>query len=163
MHFLGIIAFTQISVNFLPSIQIPELFIETDCTNASAAEVEKTITKPVESITSTVDGVSKISSVSRDGESLVTLKLAWGTDVNYAMLEVREKLDELKASLPENAGRSTIYKIDPSTESIMTLAVNLPSTEDTTTPGVSFRRSSRLRNPMLFAKKISPPPERRSK
>jgi hydrophobic/amphiphilic exporter-1 (mainly G- bacteria), HAE1 family len=124
---LGIISLTQISVNFLPSIQIPELFIETDYTNASAAEVEKTITKPVESITSTVDGVSKISSVSRDGESLVTLKLAWGTDVNYTMLEVREKLDELKASLPENVGRSTIYKIDPSTESIMTLAVNFTS------------------------------------
>jgi HAE1 family hydrophobic/amphiphilic exporter-1 len=121
---LGIIAFTQISVNFLPSIQIPELFIETDYTNASAAEVEKTITKPIESITSTVDGVSKISSVSRDGRSLVTLKLAWGTDVNYAMLEVREKLDELRASLPENADRSTIYKIDPSTEAIMTLSVN---------------------------------------
>ncbi len=129
---LGIISFTQISVNFLPSIEIPELFVETDYANVSAAEVEKTITKPIESITSTVDGVSKISSVSRDGQSLVTLKLAWGTDVNYAMLEVREKLDELKGSLPDNAGRSTIYKIDPSTESIMTLAVHSVSNSGNT-------------------------------
>lgn len=122
---LGIISFTQISVNFLPPIEIPELFIETDFSNASAAEIEKTVTKPIESIASTVDGVSKISSVSRDGQSLITLNLAWGTDVNYAMLEVREKLDEIRQSLPENADRPTIYKIDPSTESIMTLAVNL--------------------------------------
>ncbi len=124
---LGIISFTQISVNFLPPIEIPELFIETDLHNASAAEVEKVITKPIESIASTVDGVNKISSVSRDGRSLITLDLSWGTDVNYAMLEVREKLDEIRASLPENTERSTIYKIDPSTESIMTLAVNLSS------------------------------------
>lgn len=122
---LGIISFTQISVNFLPPIEIPELFIETDFSNASAAEIEKTVTKPIESIASTVDGVSKISSVSRDGQSLITLNLAWGTDVNYAMLEVREKLDEIRQSLPENADRPTIYKIDPTTESIMTLAVNL--------------------------------------
>jgi hydrophobic/amphiphilic exporter-1 (mainly G- bacteria), HAE1 family len=140
---LGIIAFNQISVNFLPSIQIPELFIETDYTNASAAEVEKTITKPVESITSTVDEVNKISSVTRDGESLVTLKLAWGTDVNYAMLEVREKLDELKASLPDNAGRSTIYKIDPSTESIMTLAVNANNSDSITIKNSSNINSSK--------------------
>jgi len=122
---LGIISFTQISVNFLPQVDIPELLVETDFSNASAAEIEKTVTKPIESIISTVDGVNKISSVSRDGQSLITLKLAWGTDVNYAMLEVREKLDEIRQALPENADRPTIYKIDPSTESIMTLAVNL--------------------------------------
>ena len=122
---LGIISFTQISVNFLPPIAVPELFVETDFSNASAAEIEKTITKPIESITSTVDGVNKISSVSRDGQSLITIELSWGTDVNYAMLDVREKLDEIRSSLPENADRPTIYKIDPSTESIMTLAVNL--------------------------------------
>jgi len=121
---LGVISFTQISVNFLPPIEIPELFVETDFSNASASEVEKTITKPIESIVSTVDGINNISSVSRDGRSLITLELAWGTDVNYTMLEVREKLDEIRSSLPENTDRSTIYKIDPSTESIMTLAIN---------------------------------------
>ena len=87
---LGIISFTQTSINFLPPIEIPELLVETDYSNASAAEVEKTITKPIESIASTVDGVNKISSVSRDGQSLITLDLSWGTDVNYAMLEIRE-------------------------------------------------------------------------
>ncbi len=122
---LGIISFTQTSLNFLPPIEVPELFVETDFSNASASEVEKTITKPIESIASTVDGVNKISSVSRDGQALITLDLSWGTDVNYAMLEVREKLDEIRSSLPENADRPTIYKIDPSTESIMTLAINL--------------------------------------
>ena len=122
---LGIISFTHISINFLPPIEIPELLVETDYSNASAAEIEKTVTKPIESIASTVDGVNKITSVSRDGQSLITLNLSWGTDVNYAMLEVREKLDEIRSSLPENADRPTIYKIDPSTESIMTLAVNL--------------------------------------
>lgn len=126
---LGIISFTQISVNFLPPIEIPELFIETDFNNASAAEVEKVVTKPIESTISTVDGVKRISSVSRDGRSLITLELSWGTNVNYAMLEAREKLDEIRSALPENVERPTIYKIDPSTESIMTLAVNFSNAD----------------------------------
>ncbi len=49
-------------------------------------KLKNPLLKPIESITSIVDGVSKVSSVSRDGQSLVTLKLAWGTDVNNAML-----------------------------------------------------------------------------
>lgn len=120
---LGIIAFTQMSVNFLPSIQIPELLVQTDYPDAPAEEVEKAVTKPIESILATVGGIKKVTSISRNASSLITLSFSWGTDVNYAMLEVREKLDEIRSALPKGAGRSTIYKIDPSTESIMTIAL----------------------------------------
>ncbi len=121
---LGIITFTQIGVDFLPSIKVPELLVETDFNGAPPTEIEKSVTRPVEEVVSTVDGVKSVTSVSEDGRSLVTVSFYWGTNVDYAMLEVREKLDEVRGSLPQDAGRPTIFRIDPSTESIMTLAVN---------------------------------------
>ncbi len=121
---LGIITFTQIGVDFLPAVKIPELLVETDFSGAPPEEVEKTVTRPIEAVVSTASGVRNVRSVSREGRSLVTVSFYWGTNVDYAMLEVREKLDGVRGSLPGDAGRPTIFKIDPSTESIMTLAVS---------------------------------------
>lgn len=123
---LGIITFTQIGVDFLPTIKIPELLVETDLSGAPAEGIEKSVTRPVEEVVSTVDGVKSVTSLSEDGRSLVTISFYWGTDIDYAMLEVREKLDEVRGLLPRDAGRPTIFRIDPSTESIMTLAVTYP-------------------------------------
>lgn len=121
---LGAITFNQIGVDFLPAIQLPELLVETDFKGAPAKEVEKTVTKQIESVVTTVGGVRNTSSVSKDGRSLVTVRFYWGTNVDYAMLEVREKLDETRGTLPDNVGRPTIFRIDPSAEPIMTLAAN---------------------------------------
>lgn len=120
---LGSIALFYISVDFLPPIQIPELLVQTIYPGASSEEVEKQVTEPIESILGTVEGVKKVTSISREGLSLVRLQFYWGTDIDYAMLEVREKLDAVRQSLPEDAGRPTIVKIDPSSESIITIAL----------------------------------------
>ncbi len=120
---LGIISLTYISVDFLPSIQLPELIVQTSYTGASPEEVEKQISEPIESILGTVGGVKRVTSISREGLSLVRLQFYWGTNVDYAMLEVREKLDIIRSSIPDEAGRPTILKIDPSSESIITIAL----------------------------------------
>lgn len=120
---LGIISFTYISVDFLPSIQVPELIVQTSYPGASPEEVEKQISEPIESILGTVGGVKRVTSISREGLSLVRLQFYWGTDVDYAMLEVREKLDIIRSSIPDEAGRPTILKIDPSSESVITIAL----------------------------------------
>jgi len=88
---LGSIALFYMSVDFLPPIQIPELLVQTLYPGASSEEVEKQVTEPIESILGTVGGVKKVTSISREGLSLVRLQFYWGTDIDYAMLEVREK------------------------------------------------------------------------
>ncbi len=120
---IGLIALSYISVDFLPAIQIPELLVQTSYPGASPEEIEKQITEPIESILGTVGGVKRVTSISREGLSLVRLQFYWGTDIDYAMLEVREKIDAIRNSLPEEVERPTIVKIDPSTESIITIAL----------------------------------------
>ncbi len=122
--FLGIIAFQNLAVDFLPSVQIPRLAVQTTYADVSPEELENTVTQPIEAGLLTVTGAKKVSSVSREGLSVVTVEFHWGTNMDFAMLEVREKLDQLRAALPREAGRPTILKVDPTTEPIMTIAVS---------------------------------------
>lgn len=62
---LGVIAFQNLAVDFLPSVKIPKLTIQTSYANTSPEEIENTITKPIESALGTVTGAKKMSSVSK--------------------------------------------------------------------------------------------------
>ncbi|HLP82274.1 MAG TPA: efflux RND transporter permease subunit, partial [Nitrosomonas sp.] len=121
---LGIIAFQNLAVDFLPPVKIPKLTIQTSYPNTSPDEVEKRLTQHIETAINTVTGVKKVSSISREGLSIVTAEFYWSTNMDFALLDVREKLDQLRALLPQEANRSTILKVDPSTEPIMTIAVS---------------------------------------
>ena len=122
--FLGVIAFSNLAVDFLPTIKIPKLTVQTSYPNVSPEEIENTVTQPIEAALSTVTGSKKVSSVSREGLSLITAEFFWGTNMDFAMLEVREKLDQIRAALPKDAGRPTILRVDPAIEPVMTIAVS---------------------------------------
>jgi HAE1 family hydrophobic/amphiphilic exporter-1 len=121
--FLGFVSLSRLSVDFLPDISVPSLTVKTIYPYASPQEVETLITEPVESRLSTIAGVKKTSSISREGVSLVTVDFYWNVNMDYTMLEVREKLDQLRGMLPTEAKRPTILRVDPSTESMMTLVI----------------------------------------
>ncbi len=121
---IGIISFSRLAVDLFPSLQFPRLVIWTTYTNVSPEEVEQFISEPIESQVMQVAGIREVHSVSREGVSLVTLEFNWDADMEYAMLNVREKLDILRNSLPDLAGRPTILKADPNAEPIMSLAVS---------------------------------------
>jgi len=121
---IGVISFSRLSVDLFPSLQFPRLVIWTTYTNVSPEEVEQFISEPIESQVMQVPGIREVHSASREGVSLVTLEFNWDADMEYAMLNVREKLDILRNSLPDLAGRPTILKADPNAEPIMSLAVS---------------------------------------
>ncbi len=125
---LGLLSLNQMSIDFLPGVQIPEMMVQTSYPGAAPEAVENGVTEPIESILGTVNGLKRISSVSREGLSLVRLEFYWGRDIEYALLEVREKLDAVRGSLPEGSSRPTIIRIDPSSESIMTLSLSTKTT-----------------------------------
>ena len=122
--FLGIYAFNRIGVDLLPNVNLPHLLVQTTYPNASPEEVEKLVTEPLESAVGTVTGVKKITSVSKEGLSVISVDFLWGTDMNLAMLAMREKLDNIRFVLPREAGRPTIVKSDPSASPIMSLVVS---------------------------------------
>ncbi|MDZ7288461.1 MAG: efflux RND transporter permease subunit [candidate division KSB1 bacterium] len=113
----GFVSFFRLKINLLPDLTYPTLTIRTQYTGAAPAEIENLITKPIEEALGVVKNVQQVRSISRSGQSDVMLEFAWGTNMDYASLDVREKLDVLQ--LPLEAERPAILRFDPSLDPIM--------------------------------------------
>lgn len=121
---LGIISLYKTSVTLLPDIRIPRLIVLTKYPLVSAEEVSNLVTSPIESTISSVGGVKSLSSRSEEGLSIVYVDLAWGYDIDMAILSLRQKLDLIRNILPQDVNRSIILKYDPNKEPIVQFLVH---------------------------------------
>ena len=137
----GMVSLSRLAMNLLPDISYPTLTIRTELTGAAPMEVENLLTKPIEEAVGVIRNVRVVRSVSRSGQSDVTLEFLWGTDMDIAGVDVREKLDILE--LPLEASRPLLLRFDPSTEPIMRLG--LMYAEDAASPGASEAALKALR------------------
>ncbi|MEM7048535.1 MAG: efflux RND transporter permease subunit [Acidobacteriota bacterium] len=117
----GSVAFSRLPTDLLPDLTYPSLTVRTDFEGAAPLEVESLVTRPVENVVGVVNGVNRVTSSSRADRSEVTLEFAWGTDMDIAGLEVRERLDVL--DLPDDAERPILLRYDPSLDPILRLAL----------------------------------------
>ncbi|MFQ5640207.1 MAG: efflux RND transporter permease subunit [bacterium] len=117
----GVVAFDRLPINLLPDISYPTLTIRTEYAGTAPGEVENLISKPVEEAVGVISGVVRTSSISRPGMSDVILEFDWGTDMDFASLEVREKLDMLV--LPTGAEPPILLRFDPSLDPIMRIGL----------------------------------------
>jgi len=117
----GLIALGELKVNLLPDLSYPTLTVRTEYTGAAPAEMETLIAEPVEQAVGVVQNLRRIRSISRTGQSDVVLEFAWGTDMDQASLEVRDKLELLQ--LPLEAEPPLLLRFDPGTEPILRLAL----------------------------------------
>ncbi len=117
----GTVSLSRLNLNLLPDISYPTLTVRTELTGAAPVEIENLLTKPIEEAVGVIRNVRLVRSVSRSGQSDVTLEFLWGTDMDVAGVEVREKLDLL--FLPLEASRPLLLRFDPSSEPIMRLGL----------------------------------------
>jgi HAE1 family hydrophobic/amphiphilic exporter-1 len=117
----GFIAYSKLNLNLLPKISYPTLTIQTEYPGTAPSEIENIISKPIEETCGVVDNVVRISSVSRAELSEVTVEFAWHTNMDFATLKLREKLDLLR--LPMDATKPVILRYDPNEEPIMRLGL----------------------------------------
>ncbi len=115
----GAVSVDRLSLDLLPDISYPSLTIQTEFEDAAPEEVEALVTRPVEENVGVVPGLSRISSISRPGQSEVILEFGWDTDMDLAVMDVREKLD--LANLPIEADKPVILRFDPAYDPVMRL------------------------------------------
>jgi HAE1 family hydrophobic/amphiphilic exporter-1 len=113
----GLVAGGRLAVDLLPDISYPSLTVRTDLPDAAPGDVEQFVTRPVEEAVGVVPGLVRLHSVSRPGQSEVTLEFATGTRMDLASLSAREKLDLV--TLPREARRPAILRFDPSLDPIL--------------------------------------------
>ncbi len=121
----GLIALSGLKVNLLPDLSYPTLTVRTMYEGAAPREIETLISQPIEEALGVVKNVRTIHSVSQAGQSDVILEFAWGTNMDQASLDVRDKLDLLQ--LPLQAKKPVLLRFDPATDPIMRLALSAPA------------------------------------
>jgi HAE1 family hydrophobic/amphiphilic exporter-1 len=121
---LGGISLSRLPVDLLPDITYPTLSIWTTYENASPEEIEELITRPIEQAMSAVPGVEEVSSGSYEGGSSVRVTFTWGTDLDAAANDVRDRLDRVIRVLPDDADRPALHKFDPASFPILILGAS---------------------------------------
>ncbi|OEH86706.1 multidrug ABC transporter [Desulfuribacillus stibiiarsenatis] len=121
---LGMVSFTKLNVDLYPELVFPIAIVATSYDGAAPQEVETLISRPLEGVLGTVENVKQIQSVSRAGASQVIIEFNWGTNMDFATLTMREKIDMIKNALPDGAGDPLVIKIDPAAMSILTLGIS---------------------------------------
>jgi len=134
----GMVSLSRLPVTLLPDLSYPTLTIRTDYPGAAPAEVEQLVSKPIEESIGTVKGVRSLESISRAGQSDVVLSFSWGTNMDMASLDVREKLDLVE--LPLDLQKPLILRFNPALDPIFRLALQTTA-EDTSTQGLKRLRT----------------------
>ena len=119
---LGLLSWRRLEIELLPDIGFPRISVTTAYANVTPEEIESLVTRPLEGSLSAASGVERISSTSSEGLSVVVAEFSWGQDMDFALLALREKVDLIRGSLPEDIEEPVIAKFDPSSAPIMTLA-----------------------------------------
>ena len=121
---LGIYATFDLPLDLFPDIELPYVAISTSYPGAGPEEVEKRVTRPIESVISGVSGIEYLGSNSSSGSSLVYIQLTYGSNLDESMNDIRAKMDYAKEFLPDEAKTPMIYKMDPSMFPIMHYAIS---------------------------------------
>lgn len=120
---LGVVAMLSLGIDLMPELEIPAVSVICAYEGAGAEEVETMITKPIEDALSTISGVDKVISSSKEGVSAVTLQFNWGQSLDEKINDVRDKIDNAKARLPDEADNPVIFKFDLAMQPIMIIVV----------------------------------------
>ena len=128
---LGVVSFTKMNTDLLPSMNLPYAVVMTTYAGANPETVEMVVTKPVEQSMATVSNIENISSVSRENMSLVILEFAESANMDSATIEMRENLDQISSFWDNSVGKPVIIKMNPDMMPVMVAAVEVKDMKDT--------------------------------
>lgn len=121
---LGVVSFGNIGMDLFPAMEMPMTMVYTTYTGAGSEEVESMITEPLEESFASLQNVDSIQSQSSSGLSVVMVSYDYGTDLDFASLNMRERIDLVKDLLPEDAGTPTIYRMSADAMPVQIMAIS---------------------------------------
>jgi hydrophobic/amphiphilic exporter-1 (mainly G- bacteria), HAE1 family len=120
---IGGLSLARLPVDLMPDVSFPSITVRVGYSGVGPLEMEELVTRPIEQALSAVAGLERLESTSSEGSARVTLNLAWGTDLNEAADDIRNRLDRVRGRLPEEADAPVMFKFDASAAPIMGVGV----------------------------------------
>lgn len=123
---LGWFSFRSIGVDQFPNVDLPIVTVATTLRGASPEEVETSVTKPLEEIINTVQGIDELSSTSLEGISFITVQFLLERNRDVAAQDVRDKVNSILARLPDGTDPPIIDKFDIDAAPVLSISVSAP-------------------------------------
>ena len=121
---MGWFSLSRLPIDLFPEIEWPVLVVRITYSGVAPQEMETLVTEKVEEALASVEDMKKITSQTSEGLSLVILEFQYGTDIDFASLHVRDKLDQIGPSLPDDADDPVIQKFDPAAQPVLDIQVS---------------------------------------
>jgi HAE1 family hydrophobic/amphiphilic exporter-1 len=120
---IGLLALMRLPVDLMPDISLPSVTVRVNYPGVGPLEMEELVTRPLEQALSAVAGLERLESTASEGSTRVTLNFVWGTDLNEATDDVRNRIDRVRGRFPEEAETPVIFKFDANQWPIMGVGV----------------------------------------
>lgn len=119
----GFVSLSKLPLDLFPSLGLTYAAVITEYRGSGPYEVENMVTKPLEDALGTVSNLKKMNSQSQDGSSTIIIEFEDGTDMDFATLQMREKIDMIKGTLPSGVQSPMVFKFDPSMAPILYISI----------------------------------------
>ena len=120
---MGLFTLSGVAIDLFPDMDTPVIMVLTTYDNASPESVEKSVTEILESALVSVSDLDTMTSVSSEETSMIVLEFNYGTDLDVATNDIRDKIDRVERSLPDDVDSPSIMKMDADSMPIMRIAV----------------------------------------
>jgi HAE1 family hydrophobic/amphiphilic exporter-1 len=121
---LGTVSLLRLPIDLMPDISYPTISIYCNYENAGPEEIEELISRPIEEAMGAVPGVEEVTSISVEGRGTVRVTFGWGTDLDAAANDIRDRLDRVMRYLPDDADRPALRKFDLASFPILILGAS---------------------------------------
>ncbi len=120
---LGLFMVSTLPVDLFPDTDMPVVFTRTSYSGAGAEEVESELTDVLEAQFFTLEGLESMTSTSTEGSSSILLEFEYGTDLEAIKNDMRDKIDRIANSLPDDADEPIMMEFDPNSQPILSISV----------------------------------------
>lgn len=141
---LGLFSLKTLPIDLFPDIETNTLMVMTTYQGASAQDIEQNVTRPLENVLNSVSDLKHITSASRENISVITLEFEYGKDIDVLTNDVRDKLDMVSSSMPDDAETPIIFKFSTDMIPILLLSVQA----DESMPGLYKILDDAVANPL---------------
>lgn len=141
---MGLFSLSKLPIDLYPDIETNTIMVMTSYPGASAQDIEQNVTRPLENVLNSVEGLKHITSKSRENISVITLEFEYGKDIDVITNDVRDKLDMVSSQLPDDAETPVIFKFSTDMIPIVLLSVQA----DESMPGLYKILDEAIANPL---------------
>ena len=140
----GLVAVSRIGISHLPDVDFPNITVQVNWEGAAPESIEADVVEIIEEALAQVEGITTISSTSRQGNAQITIELTLDRNVDIALADVQTKVASAMRRLPRDIDPPVVSKTNPEDQPIMWVGLSGPYSPQMLADVARYRLKERL-------------------